>query len=279
MNVYWESVEHGLTIYHGDCLEVMPALGQTFDMAFTDPPYGHNNNDGDMIQLWEKIFPGCAPKHSDTTPRPILNDGPEARELFEDALRAMYNVLPPGACCCCCCGGGGGPVPQFAYWSLILDNIFDFKQMVVWDKGPMGMGWHYRRSYEVVLVGVVPGAACRWYDTTRRVENILRAGTVPKIIPAADQHPTEKPWQLAAHFIQLHTKDGHVVLDPFLGSGSTLVAAHNTGRRGVGIELDEQYCEMAALNLEAAIAQGCLFKPEEVPQATHELTLFDKDLE
>jgi len=102
---------------------------------------------------------------------------------------------------------------------------------------------------------------------------------VPKIIPAADQHPTEKPWQLAAHFIQLHTKDGHVVLDPFLGSGSTLVAAHNTGRRGVGIELDEQYCEMAALNLEAAIAQGCLFKPEEVPQATHELTLFDKDLE
>lgn len=46
--------------------------------------------------------------------------------------------------------------------------------MIVWDKGPMGMGWHYRRSYETVLVAEKPGAACRWYDDTNGIENIIR---------------------------------------------------------------------------------------------------------
>ena len=51
------------------------------------------------------------------------------------------------------CVLGGGPDPQFARWSLWMNEVFNFKQMVVWDNGPMGMGWHYRRSYETVLVG------------------------------------------------------------------------------------------------------------------------------
>ena len=79
--------------------------------------------------------------------------------------------------------GGGGPDPQFARWALELDQHLDFKQMVVWDKGPMGMGWHYRRSYETVLVAQKPGAACRWFDKTNRIENIIRH--IPKIIPQA----------------------------------------------------------------------------------------------
>ena len=103
--------------------------------------------------------------------------------------------------------------------------------MVVWDKGPIGMGWHYRRSYETVLVGQKPGAACRWFDTTDRVENILRK--IPKIIPDAGEHPTPKPIALAAHFIGLHTEYGHLVMDPFMGAGSTLCACLNGGRRAI----------------------------------------------
>ena len=55
-----------------------------------------------------------------------------------------------------------------------MDGIIGFKQMVVWDKGPIGMGWHYRRSYETVLVGEKPGAACRWFDDSQQIENIIR---------------------------------------------------------------------------------------------------------
>jgi len=221
------------------------------DMVFTDPPYGHNNNNnGDLIARREAALGQEAAPEEEW--RPIANDGPEANDLFRAALPHLYRLLQPGCCCCCCCGGGG-PDPQFARWSLWLDEAFapgkkasgGFKQAVIWDKGPMGMGWHYRRSYEVVLVGEKPGAACRWFDETNAVENIIRPGIAPKIIPSREQHPTEKPWQLAAHFIALHTQPGDTVLDPFCGSGSTGVACMILGRNFIGIELSPTYAAMA----------------------------------
>jgi hypothetical protein len=173
--------------------------------------------------------------------RPIANDGPEANDLFRAILRPLYRVLQAGCCCCCCCGGGG-PYPQFARWSLWLDEVFQFKQQVIWDKGPMGMGWHYRRSYETVLVGQKPGAACAWYDRTHKIENVIRPGNgIRKIIPTANDHPTPKPPSLAAHFIRLHSWQNQWVLDPFMGRGSTGVAAVGLGRKFIGIEIDDQH--------------------------------------
>jgi DNA modification methylase len=125
---------------------------------------------------------------------------------------------------------------------LWLDEVLTFKQMIVWDKGPMGMGWHYRRSYETVLVAH-KGKKCRWYDETNKVENIIRH--IGKIIPSASQHPTQKPEELASHFIRLHTQPGDVVLDPFCGSGSTLEACEREGRRWIGIDIDQHWCEVA----------------------------------
>ena len=123
-----------------------------------------------------------------------------------------------------------------------MNEILHFKQMVVWDKGPMGMGWHYRRSYETVLVGQRDAGKCNWYDTTDRVENIIRH--IPKIIPSAHDHPTPKPVALARHFIELHTQPGDLILDPFCGGGSTLSAAKETGRRAIGIEIDPAFCTL-----------------------------------
>lgn len=136
---------------------------------------------------------------------------------------------------------------MFARWSLELDKHLEFKQMIVWDKGPMGMGWHYRRSYETVLVGQKPGAACKWYDETDRIENIIRH--IPKIIPQQTDHPTPKPPELAAHFIGLHTQRGEIVLDPFMGGGSTAEAAKRMGRKFIGIELDERWLAIAVRRL------------------------------
>lgn len=237
--------EH-ITIYHGNSREVLLALSdRSIDMIFTDPPYGHNNNNnGDLIANWEAAL-GRGPV-SEAEYRPIANDGPEANELVRWFFAESKRLLRGGGCCCCC-GGGGGPDPQFARWSLWLDEHVPFKMMVVWDKGPMGMGWHYRRSYETVLVASMPGAACKWYDESNKIENIIRPGNgISKIIPNADQHPTEKPIELAAHFIRLHSQPGELILDPFCGSGSTLRAAKNMGRKAIGVELEERYCEIAA---------------------------------
>lgn len=246
------------TLYLGDALAILPAL-EKVEMIFTDPPYGHNNNNGDLIANWEKAL-GVSGK--DTAARPIANDGPEANELFKAALPELNRVLASKGCCCCCCCGGGGPDPQFARWSLWLDEVFDFKQMIVWDKGPMGMGWHYRRSYETVLVAEKRGGS-RWFDDTDRIENIIRPGQygIRKIIPSAGDHPTPKPPELAAHFIRLHTQPGETILDPFMGRASTGEAALRLGRRFIGIEIAAEHFSAACGRMDVAQRQEMLFSP------------------
>jgi len=246
MTPYYD--EGAIRLYQGDCRAVLPSLAaDSVDLVLTDPPYGHNNNTDDLIGRWEAALG----KGVSGPPRPIFNDGEEANELIRWSFLEWRRLLKAGRCCCCCCSGGG-PDPQFARWSIWMGEVFDFKQMVVWDKGPMGMGWHYRRSYETILVGQKPGAPCQWCDTTRRVENIVR--DIPRIIPSSADHPTEKPIALMSRFICWHTMPGQLVVDPFCGHGTTLEAAKLLGRRAIGIEIDEAYCEAAARRL----AQGVL---------------------
>jgi site-specific DNA-methyltransferase (adenine-specific) len=231
--------DEAVTIYHGDCREVCATLpNASVDMIFTDPPYGHNNNNGDLIHRREAALgrgqAGAA--------RPIAGDSADeantiVRWLFSEARR----VLADGSCCCCCCGGGG-PDPQFARWSLWMGEALRFKQMVVWDKGGLGMGWHYRRNYETVLVAQRGDGACRWYGG-RETPNLVR---FPKIIPSAEEHPTEKPEELPGFFLRVHSQPSHLILDPFMGSGTTLRAAKDLGRKAIGIEIEERWCEVAA---------------------------------
>lgn len=150
---------------------------------------------------------------------------------------------------------------MFARWSLKMDGPLQFKQMIVWDKGPMGMGWHYRRSYETVLVANKRGGACKWYDESSAIENIIRPGYrgIRKIIPSADDHPTAKPPELAAHFIRLHTQHGETVLDPFMGRASTGVAALQLGRKFIGVEIDEDHFDIACKRIEDAYKQSDMF--------------------
>lgn len=252
-------------LYCGDCLEVMRQLpDNSIDAVITDPPYGHNNNKGDLIARREVAL-GAGDYDAERDDRPLANDGPEANAIFRALLPEVVRVLNPG-CCFCCCGGGGGPDPQFARWSLWIDDTpgLDFKQMVVWDKGPIGMGWHYRSSYETVLVAQRQGAKCAWFDDSHRIENIIRPGDygIRKIIPSKDQHPTQKPVELAAHFIRLHTRPGDTVLDPFMGSGTTGVACVRTGRNFIGIEIDPAYYAIAEKRIAEAQMQPLLFVDE-----------------
>ena len=246
MKPYFQNAS--VTLYHADCFDVMATLAPgSFAAAITDPPYGHNNNNNnnDLIARREKAL-GVA--KGTERPRPIANDGPEATEIFERFCKEAARL-----CCCCCCGGGGGPDPQFARWALILDRYFTFAQQVIWDKGKMGLGWHYRRSTECVLVAYNRKLKkAPWYSTSHTIENIIRPGDygIKKIIPSKDDHPTPKPVELFEHFIRLHTPEGSAILDPFAGGGTAGVAAMRTGRKAVLVELDERWCELAAKRME-----------------------------
>jgi DNA modification methylase len=96
-------------IYQGDCLEILPTLAPgSVDMIFTDPPYGHNNNNGDLIHRREAAL-GHLPSGADSPQgRPIANDGAEANVLIRAAFAEFSRLLGPGCCCCCCCCCCGG---------------------------------------------------------------------------------------------------------------------------------------------------------------------------
>lgn len=270
----WQTEDGSVRLYHADCREVLASLSDaSIDLVLTDPPYGHNNNNnGDLIHRREAAL-GRLPCGENPLARAIANDGAEANELLCDVLPEFKRLLMPGCCCCCCCCGGG-PDPQFARWSLWLDKQLDFKQMVVWDKGPMGMGWHYRRSYETVLVAQKPGAACRWFDESNAVENVIRPGErgIRKIIPSKDDHPTPKPVELASHFIRLHSATDHLVLDPFMGRGWVGIAATRLGRKFIGVEIDREHFDIAVAKFEREAARSPLFEP--MPTITQK-TMFE----
>jgi site-specific DNA-methyltransferase (adenine-specific) len=136
-----------------------------------------------------------------------------------------------------------------------MDEVLSFKQMVVWDKGKMGMGWHYRRSYETVLVAQKGKGKTAWYDDSHRIENVIRPGDygIRKVIPGKGDHPTPKPVALAEHFIGLHTKPGDTVLDPFMGRGWVGLACLKLGRNFIGCEIDPEHYGFAERRIEAAL--------------------------
>jgi DNA modification methylase len=273
MDATWATEDGSIALYLGDSRKVLPSLAAgSIDMVMTDPPYGHNNNNnGDLIHRWEAALGHPPSGENPPQARPIANDGAEANDLFRELLPQFTRLIKSGCCCCCCCCGGG-PDPQFARWSLWLDEHLDFKQMVVWDKGPMGMGWHYRRSYETVLVAQKPGAACKWHDHTDAVENIIRPGQkgIRKIIPQTDDHPTPKPVELASHFVALHSLPGDVVLDPFMGRGWVGIACARADRRFVGVEIDPEHFWPAVEKIEAELARHPLLdeKPAKATQGS-----------
>lgn len=252
----------------GDAIELIKFIPDGYiDMIFTDPPYGHNNN-GDLISRREVAL-GKGVYVPEINNNPIANDGPEANDIFQKILSQFKRVLGQDGCLCCCCSGGGGPDPQFARWSLWIDEVLNFKQMVVWDKGPMGMGWHYRRSYETVLVAH-KGPKCRWYDNSHKIENIVRH--IRKIIPQACDHPTPKPVELIKHFLMLHTKPGDLVLDPFCGAGSTLVACRELGRRFIGFEIDARWGDMARNRLDKPFQRNMFADQDTLSQQPQTVT-------
>lgn len=239
MKPYYE--DGSVTIYHGDCREVIPNMAdKSLDLVATDPPYGLSYNNGDLAHNQERVFGGDVTR---AKARPIANDAtPEmADELLRQTLRAIKPKLKRGACYCCC-GGGGGPQPLFARWTLLIDDEIGFKHAVVWDKGGLGMGIHFRRNYEFLLVGQNGDPAHRW-NGGNNTPNVWR---IAKIIPGAHQHPTEKPTSLMGKCVSLFSNPGDVVLDPFMGTGAAIRAAKDLGRRAIGIEIEERYCEIAA---------------------------------
>ncbi len=242
----------------GDCLEVLPLLGDgSIDMIWTDPPYGHSNHDND--------FNSRLNDHRNIEGQPIANDDAEGmRRVVDGMLTQAARLLKADCCCCCCCCGGGGPRPTFAWVAERMDRAgLQFFHSVIWDKANPGLGWRYRRQHEMVMISHRTGGKLLWADNNRAARNIFT------LMPPRDRsHPNEKPLGLMSHFIELHTVEGQIVLDPFMGSGSTGVSAVQLRRKFIGIELDAEHFETAVARVEDAHSRPTMFieRPAEPKQ-------------
>jgi site-specific DNA-methyltransferase (adenine-specific) len=133
----------------------------------------------------------------------------------------------------------GGPALVFGHWRV--PPPADTKIRLVWDKWPSpGMGdlalpWG-PSDEEIYVIGT------GWVWGQKRMGSVFR---VPKVPAPHMQHPTQKPVEIMKHLLDW-CRPEWTILDPFMGSGTTLVAAKALGRRAIGVELEERYCEIAA---------------------------------
>jgi site-specific DNA-methyltransferase (adenine-specific) len=229
--------DDAVTLYHGDCREILPTLEpESVTLLWTDPPYGHANHSDDDLNSRLNAHRGLADQ-------PIENDGADAmREVVHAALLLAVPLLRADYYCCCCCCGGGGPRPTFAWLAERMDRDgLTFFHSVIWDKVNPGLGWRYRRQHEMVMVAHREGGRLAWAKGDYAQPNVIAISK-----PRTGNHPNEKPATLVHGFVDRHTAPGEFVLDPFAGSGTTLRAAKDLGRKAVGIEIEERYCEIAA---------------------------------
>lgn len=119
---------------------------------------------------------------------------------------------------------------------------FIFQNLLVWDKRTATPNRYYMQALEFILM-LRKGAARSINDMG--CKNIF---TIPNII-GTKRHPTEKPISLMMEFVRNSTNDGDIVLDPFAGSGSTLIAAQRLNRRYIGFEIDPDYYAIAVKRL------------------------------
>ena len=205
-----------MKLYHGDCLTVMDSLDKaSIDCLITDPPYGMSY------------------KSPTESHRPIINDN-HLNWLAPFAIKA-YDLLKENAHGYVFCSHHHVDV-----FKKVLSSVFDYKNILIWEKNTVGLNdfiTNYGPKYEMII----------YLNKGKRTLNGGRDPNLFKFIkPKNELHPTQKPVDLMEFLIFKSTHEGDVILDPFMGSGTTGIAAKRLKRRFIGIELDEAYFEIAS---------------------------------
>jgi site-specific DNA-methyltransferase (adenine-specific) len=219
MKPYYE--EPGITIYHGDCREILPMLPKV-DLVLTDPPYG--------INLGNHL--GARDNRTDH----VLIKGSYAS--YEDSLENLRNIVIPAV--------------EMAINGATRGIVFCAGQHIgEYPKAASVGGFFFPAAQGRNCWGFNSCATALLYGPGCRVELGSKA-TMISVTEASPKngHPCPKPLRAIQHFVDLGSEPGNLILDPFMGSGTTLVAAKRLGRRAIGIEIEEKYCEIAARRLE-----------------------------
>lgn len=228
MRPYYD--EAGIVLYHGDCREVMADQGfqerlEDGTALVTDPPYGTEAFGNGYGRGRSKI------------------EGDATLDALVGMLRAWAAVLGADPCwllAFCACRR------RREVENLFLGAGFDLVGEAIWDKGRPSLGYTVRYAHEAVIVarqGEIRPAA--------PLLSVLRGYRTTEVM--AQRHPHEKPVEVMGRLIEFACPVNGLILDPFSGSGSTLRAAKDLGRKAIGIEVSEHYCEVTAKRLQQEV--------------------------
>lgn len=216
--------QHGdVTLFHADCRDVELSC----DLIVTDPPYGQEFVSGRSGGKWGMLF------------------GDDDKATVEDALAISLKRLRRGRHVYIFSG-------RLDLSSLPLSGVTE----LIWDKEVIGMGdlsQPWGPQHEKIIFATYEISKANREKGYGNLSARLRKGSVLRSLRAqsgrVQYHPTEKPTDILRQLIESSSVIGETVYDPFAGSGSTLVAAVMEGRKAVGCEIDERYCEIAAKRL------------------------------
>ena len=232
-----------IDLRQGDCLELMKDIpDNSIDLIVTDPPYrvtsrGSAGNSGGMLQKkinkQGKVF--------------SFND-----ISCKQYAPEFYRILKDGTHCYVMCNH-----TNLIEMLNVFTNVgFKFVKCLIWNKGNKIMGQFYMNQFEYIMF-FRKGKAKKINNCG--TSDILEVPNKKTKINGKNIHDTEKPIDLMKILIENSSKENEIVLDPFMGIGSTGVACINTNRNFIGIELDEKYFEIAKKRIEDTEDQLTLF--------------------
>lgn len=244
------------TLYLGDCLEVMPTLGE-FDAVVTDPPFEAQAHTAmrrtqSSIKSGEKVALDFAPITE------------EARRFVPEWASGFCKGWLLAFC----------QVEAVSDWRYAMEAAgLRYKRGMAWvkpDSSPQFNGQMPAQGFECVAAAWCGVGASRWNGGGRR--GVFTHNTNGP--HRQGEHPTEKPVALMGELVELFSDVRAKLLDPFMGSGTTGVACVQLGRKFTGIELDPKYFDIACKRIEEAYKQPRLFE-EPAPKPVQEQISFD----
>jgi hypothetical protein len=205
----------GIQIFHGDCREILPEIsGEAF---VTDPQYGVDLGDSDRRKRGHGLGKESYSAFEDTYENYCSVVIPAIRQVVQQCIR--------GACFV-------GPHFQELPKCTTLGGIYC----------PSAIGtheWGFNTFLPILLYGKAPD---QYFG---RQHTVLRSTAVAE----KNGHPCPKPLEWLLWLVRRISLDGETIIDPFMGSATTLLAAKKLGRSAIGIEIEEKYCEIAAKRL------------------------------
>jgi site-specific DNA-methyltransferase (adenine-specific) len=242
-------------LYLGDCLDILPTFGKV-DAVITDMPYGITNckwdTRPDLPRFWD-----CVKKvTADNTPIALFSQQPFTTDLINSNAK-YYRYIWYWIKNVKCGFLNANKMPMRCVEEILL---FYRKLPVYNPQKTQGRKMSTAGSHSSsTIYGCKPALAKRDCILGFPANALFFNSTVTGFTGKTRLHPTQKPVDLLEYLVKTYSNPGNIILDPFMGSGTTGVACVQTGRRFIGIEINERYFDIACKRISESVKQGDMF--------------------